>query len=267
MKKLLYLQLTLLVSIYSYSQKKPKEVHITDIWGTAIQSTTESFFSCKQRAINEAKTNALRKAGISENVTSYSVFFKSEVDGKYSDIFKTDILNDMKGYVIVNTENELKKELDDFGNLVIKINLDVTVLKYANERDRTFDAWVKGLNQKGFLSTDPVTFSIKPSQDMYIRIFDLVDQKVYPLYPNEFEPNSIFLKEQEIDFPTSSELKYLFEFEGERESHNFIILLLKEDIPYTSTSVESKDLLNWIFKIPPHQRLVKTYSFDVYKKS
>ena len=237
-----------------------------EVWGEAVQSPTETLLQCEKRAINEAKIEAMRKAGVSENITSYSTFFQSEVNDKYEDIFKTDILNDINGHVIVNEELEVKKYFDEFDNLIVKVKLDVTVLKHESKRDLTFDAWVTGLDQAGYLSTDAIKFSIKPNQDMYIRIFDLVDQKVYPMFPNAVEKNQVFTKSELVSFPTTNDVKYAFEFEGEIESHNFIVLLLKEDIPYTSTSVTSKDLLDWIFTITPDQRLVKTYSFDVFKE-
>jgi hypothetical protein len=265
--KQLYIILLSLVSIHVVlAQKPPKKIHMYGVWGEAVQSATETLLQCKNRAINEAKIAAMRKAGVSENITSYSTFFQSEVKSEYEDVFKTDILNDINGYVIVNEELEVNKKIDDFNNLIVKVKIDATVLKYEFTRDLTFDAWVTGLDQAGYLSTDAIEFSIKPSQDMYIRIFDLVDQKVYPIYPNILEKNKVFNKGELVFFPTTDELQYIFEFEGERESHNFIVLLLKEDIVYTSNSLKSKNLLNWIFSIPPDQRVVKTYSFDVFKE-
>ena len=249
-----------------FAQKKTKKIHLPEVWGEAVQSSTETPLQCKKRAINEAKVEAMKKAGVSENITSYSTFFQSEVKNKYEDIFKSDVLNDINGHVIVNEELEVKKHFDEFDNLIVKVKIDATVLKYEVTRDLTFDAWVQGLDQASYLSTDAVEFSIKPNQEMYIRIFDLVDQKIYPIYPNFLERNQVFTKSELVFFPTTDELSYVFEFDEERESHNFIILLLKEDIPYTSTSVNSKDLLDWIFSIPPHQRVVKTYSFDVFKE-
>ena len=266
MKQLYIILFSLLLIQAGFAQKKPKKIHMPEVWGEAVQSSNETFIQCKKRAINEAKVEAMKKAGVSENITSYCTFFQSEVKNKYEDIFKTDILNDINGYVIVNEELEVKKHFDKFDNLIVKVKIDATVLKYEVTRDLTFDGWVTGLDQAGYLSTDAVEFSIKPNQDMYIRIFDLVDQKIYPMYPNALELNQVFTKSKLVSFPTTDELSYVFEFEGERESHNFIILLLKEDIPYTSTSVNSKDLLDWIFSIPPNERVVKTYSFDVFKK-
>ena len=263
MKQLLILFLCGL-SFSFLGQKKPKKIELKGISGTAIMRKTENEIQCEKRAIQEAKVEALRQAGVSENISSFTSFIKQESDGKYEEIFKSNFLNDINGHVVVNQIHAFEKTYDQWQNKVIKARIDVTVLKFDTEKDLTFTAKVEGIRSTGYLSSEKVEFTITPNRNMYVRIFDIVNNKSYPVYPNALEPDKLLIKGEKQSFPTTNQLNYEFVFDGQKESHNFMIVMLKEDIPYNG-SEDPEKVLEWLFNIPPNERKIEAFTFDVLK--
>ena len=53
----------------------------------------------KYSAINEAKINALKAAGIGENIKSYQLLFSSQEKNEYAQFFSSDIQSEIQGAV------------------------------------------------------------------------------------------------------------------------------------------------------------------------
>ena len=142
LRTLLVLFITLLLNSSLIAQKKVKEITLNNINGTAIGNNSESIDQITKRAINEAKVEAMKKAGIEENIASFTDFFQSESNYSYEELFTSDILSDIRGAVkdvkIVKTE----KTINEFGNLSIDVIINCTVVKYISVKDVTFNGWV-----------------------------------------------------------------------------------------------------------------------------
>ncbi len=50
-------------------------------------------------AINNAKVDALRKAGIEEHINSYTDYFRSGSNNKMEELFTSDVLSNIRGSV------------------------------------------------------------------------------------------------------------------------------------------------------------------------
>ena len=99
MKRAYFLVLILSIVLTGYSQKKTSEDKIKGISGTAVGGANLSPEQVKQKAIDDAKVNALREAGISENINSYTDYFRSESEDKFEELFTKDILSNINGTV------------------------------------------------------------------------------------------------------------------------------------------------------------------------
>ncbi len=242
------------------AKKKVKEVKIEGVKGMAIGSTTESMEDVTARAINEAKTEALKRAGVAENIASYSDYFKSEEAGNYEELFTSDILSDIQGSVKDVEVIDVQRGFTQEGNLKIEVTINCTVMKYETEKDIAFDAWIEGF--KMFYPTGtPLTFTVKVSKNAWIKMFLISESEAYQLFPNDYESSFVMQANQIYDFPTTH-IDYILETDKKSEIHRAIIVLLKEDIPYTQ-SVEYKEIVDWIFTIPPDMRIIKTFGFSV----
>jgi hypothetical protein len=246
-----------------YAQEKVEEINVHGIQGVAVGSDLESVDQITQRAINEAKIEALKKAGIAENIASFSDFFQSENKEKYEELFTSDILSDIRGSVKDVEISDTKKSFDQTNRLRIEVLINCTVIKYLTEKDITFDAWVDGVGMF-YPSETNLMFKVKPSKDSYLKIFILSESEAFQLFPNDKEMSHQLKANTSYDFP-SELMEYELYTDKKSEVHRMIMVFMKEDIPYTN-KVEYKKIIDWIFSIPPDMRVIKSFGFTVVKE-
>jgi hypothetical protein len=260
---LVFLGLFLIINISIIAQEKTKEIVLQQIKGDAIGNDNESISQVTQKAINNAKIEALNRAGVEENISSYTDYFQSEVNDNYEELFTTDILSDIRGAVkgveILNTE----KEFNEFGNLCVEVTINCTVIKYNTTKDLTFDVWVDGIGLF-YQDNSRLIFKVKPSKDSYVKMFLFNETESYQLFPSTYEKSFLLNKDNEITFPGEA-VDYILFTDKESEAHRLIMVFTKEEIPYTG-KIEYKEIINWIFSIPPDMRVLKTSGFSVVKE-
>ena len=252
------LQITFLTSIYA--QKKVKEIKIDGIRGIAIGADNESIEKVTQRAVNEAKAKALTQAGVEENIASFSDFFQTEDNEKYEELFTSDVLSDIRGAVKEVEVLDVKKSFDQFDHLKVEIVINCTVVKYLTEKDVGFDVWVDGVGM--FYPNDTgLKFMVKPSKNAYVKIFIFSETDAFQLFPNDYENSYLLTANQQYHFPSET-MDYTLYTEKKSEIHRMIMVFMKEDIPYTD-DVKYKNIIDWLFSIPPDIRVIKSFGFSV----
>ncbi|MDA3779604.1 MAG: DUF4384 domain-containing protein [Bacteroidales bacterium] len=263
------LSIIIFVFIFSFNQNltannKPKEIKVKNIKGIAIGAANETLLQVKSRAINDAKINALKKAGIVEDISSYSNFFKSENKNNYNEIFTSDILSDIRGAVKNVEELNVNNSFNDAGLFKVEVIINCTVLKYKSKNDLTFDAWIGGFGMY-YKNHDYLKFKIKASKNAYLKVFLFSETEAYILFPNDYEKNFQLLRKTEYIFPIAN-VDYELETSKKSETHRAIVVLTKKDIPYTK-KVQYKNIVDWIFTIPPDERIIKTFGFSVVNEN
>lgn len=242
------------------AQKKVEEIKIKEVQGIAIGSNLESIDQIVQRAINEAKVEALKQAGVAENIASFSDYFQTENDEKYDELFTSDILSDIRGSVKDIEVLDTKKFFDQTGRLKIEVIINCTVVKYLTEKDVAFDAWVDGVGMF-YPSETNMMFKVKPSKDSYLKIFIFGESEAFQLFPNEEEESYMLNANKQYNFP-SELMEYELYTDKKSEIHRMVMVFMKEDIPYTY-DVEYKKIVDWLFSIPPDMRVIKSFAFSV----
>ena len=128
--------------------------------------------------------------------------------------------------------------------------------------DPSFDLWVIGIKPT-YVDGDNITFTIKPNKNSFLRAFVITEtNEAYQLLPNEYEETFEMREKESYDFPRAA-IDYKLKPEKEEEGHRLILVTLKSDIPY-NREVSYKALMDWIFQIPPDQRRITNYAFDVF---
>jgi len=246
------------------AQNKVKEVNIGDVHGVAFGADNESIADVTQRAINEAKVEALKQAGVAENIASFSDYFRTEDEGEYEELFTSDILSDIRGAVKEVEVIDVKKSFDQFGKLKVEVVINCTVVKYLTERDVAFDAWIDGVGMY-YSNESDLMFKVKSSKDAYLKIFIFGESAAFQLFPNQQEASFLLRANQQYQFP-SEFMEYELYTDKKSEIHRMVIVLMKEDIPYTN-DVEYKQIIDWVFSIPPDMRMVKSFGFSVVNEN
>ena len=243
-----------------YAQKGVKEIKLKEIQGIAIGSENESIEHVIQKAVNKAKYNALIKAGVEENIASFTNYFQSENNEEYDELFTSDILSDIRG-AVKNVEIVSKnKTFKDDSFFQVEVIINCIVVKYLVEKDISFDIWIDGVGMF-YPNETNLIFDVKTSKDAYVKIFIFSETEAYQLFPNDYEM-SYLLKANIINRFPSNTLDYTLFTEKKAEVHRMIMVFMKEDIPFTD-DVEYKKIIDWIFSIPPNMRVIKSFGFSV----
>jgi len=259
--------LILLLNIFLtpiYAKKKYTEYKLKNILGIAVGG--ESLEQVKQKAINNAKINALKTAGIEENISSYTNYFRSETEKSMAELFTSDILSNINGIVknidIISSEEGFTAE----HQIKYTVRINCTVVKYHTTKDLEFNAWIKNV-QNVYKIGEGLSFTIKPTLDCYVRAF-IFSNESYILLPNDYEKSKVLKAFTEYNFPDPSLIEsYEMTIDDKsknRETDRLIIVLLKKDIFYTE-DVNYKNIIDWIMSIPPDERLIKSFSFEIFK--
>ena len=266
-KKAYVLVLIFSITLTGFAQKKTSQHKIKEITGVGIGGPSQSYDQVKQKAIYDAKVNALKKAGISENISSYSDYFRSETEDKMEELFTSDILSNINGTVKNIEVLEEKAGFTPEMQMKVDVTISCTVIKYKTKKDKGFSAWVEGFKPV-YKVGDGLTFTVKSTVDCYMRAFVFTDES-YILIPNEVEKSFLLQAHTVYTFPNADLMDpyemYIENAKKKRETNRMVILLLKNDYYYTGP-VEYKQITDWIMSIPPDERLIESFAFDIFRE-
>ena len=228
----------------------------------------------RQAAINNAKVEALRKAGVGEYLKTYENLYRSEINNDFSEFFSTDTHAELQGaiqsYQIVNE----KRKLDPTTSLFMyEVTLNASVILYSSKPDPTFNVkidGVKGVYEEG----EDLTFSIYSTKECFLHIFSISDGYTCMLYPNSIESQKRIEANKEILFPLGIMEYPLFKSGKTPEVTRIIFVFTKTPIrflKYKSNLTDgfeewittSEDVFSWIYSITPDSRAVDYLVFTV----
>lgn len=241
--------------------RKTKEIKVPEATGSAIGGPDDSPAQVKQKAINAAKVDAMRKAGISEQINSYSDYFRSESNNKMEELFSSDVLSNIRGSVKDVEELFAKAGVSDDGHITYTVKISCTVIKYTTERDLTFDAKIEGIKMF-YREGEGLEFTVTPTAECYIRAFMFFNDEAFVLLPNQVEKETLLKSGETKSFPYEAG-SYELDAGGKiSETNRLIFVFLKQDIPYFD-KVAYQNIIDWVFTIPPDERLIESFTFDV----
>jgi hypothetical protein len=212
----------------------------------------------REKALEEAKKDALRKAGVSERIKSSNTVSVVAGNRESSELFSMFSNIEMEGGV---TEWTFKKDAIEINSIdgqpYWNVIIDATVKKYSTMPDPEFKIDVAGLRSNGYRNGEEITFSVTPNKDGYLKIFlfENVDD-ASQLFPNEFEQNSKLQEKKTVIFSKDA-IGFGFDAvktSAEKHEHNVLLFVYtKGDIPFSGTATR-KNILVWLNKIERDQR-------------
>ncbi len=265
MIKKFYFFLFLFFGFNFFSQKT---IDVKGIIGSANISGDVSPNLAKIQALNDAKLNALKAAGIEENINSYQLLFSSQFKNDYSQFFSSDIQSEIQGavksYKILSEKIYCKNELE----IVCDVTIDATIIKYDTKRDVSFDTNIEGI--KGVYNNgDNLNFNVMSTQNCYLTIFNITDAEAILLYPNLYEKQTKLNGSELYKFPVAAIDYGLGTDLKKQETNRLIFVFTKTQLPYIKINKEqvtSKEtIFSWIFSIPPDQRNVEYFTLSILK--
>lgn len=233
-----------------------KDVYATGNWEIANITPEKA----KSKALEEAKTNALQKAGISELFTVINTGSVSDRLNHFVSSSNSEFSGEITNYKIVK-----EQILTEEKHLFYIVEIKATILIKKNKRDLEFDCYIQGINEAPYKDGENISFSISPSKECYVHIFWFDETgNGNIVYPNQAEHSHILEANKYHSFPISQDYKIRKETQDPIECISLVFVLTKKDIPYTrKTTIE--DFHHWILSIPSDLKTLKFYNIFITK--
>lgn len=244
--------LCLLVPFSLTAQKTVKVKGARGQWEVSDNITGKQ---AEDRALMEAKKDALQKAGVMENVWSVFGIITHDDGQELQDVYSS-----LSVLAIGGMLNVTDKKVDDFWDQqaarlykVVTIN---AIVKKEDEPDPSYALDVNGIASV-YNANEPFRCTVKVhGADSYLKFFWFDNAGGALLYPNEYERGLLFVKDSVYNFPLNGTVDYqLFKNNPSATSEkvNVMVVATKKDIPFVK-EVTYANVLGWIYSIPSAQR-------------
>ena len=269
------LMIAVLLPTHAISQDK-NYVDVSGVTGSATLTDNKTLADVQQEALKEAKVKALRKAGISENITKNQILITEQSDNEFRQSFNEISQVELDGAITDWEIIEQSKKIDLNDDLIVKITINARVIKYKSRNDPSFNAKLEGFSAV-YEVGEPVKFSIRPTKNAYMTIFNFSEDYAQVIYPLNFHQNSYLLKGHTYHAPFTEDLSnYKAELAHDKtmESNRLVVVLTREKINFNwsneisgnlakETKTSMKQVLSWINRIEPKNRQVFYRSYIV----
>jgi hypothetical protein len=237
-----------------------KIVNIKQVKGISIINDNLSYKEAKLEALNDAKINALKQAGVIENINSYQVLMSTQGNKDFSQFFSSGILTDLQGAVSkYNITKDYYYNKKSENELTVEVEISAEVILYDSKVDPEFEIKLEGL--KGiYLNKENLEFTITPTIDCYLKVFNWNQGDANLIYPNSYESSIKLEKGKKISFPLLK-MNYLLKAdENTDEKSKLLFVFTKKDLAFINVnengSISLDNLFNWLSLIPLDQKKV-----------
>jgi hypothetical protein len=241
--------------------------------GRQIIAGSISEEQARLKAVAQAKIDALRKAGVTEHIQSYEMLYKNETNNKFDEVFMSDMLSEIRGAVRKYEIVKIDKGIDEYQNFYVEATINAEVILYNTGKDPAFQVSIDGIKQ-GYQSGEKMKYSVTPTQDCYLNIFNLYENNASLIYPNQYEKSRLFKAGETVTFPLSDLIDgYTLEKStSEPEKNKLVFVFTKDDIPYINFKLNQEgdqitsfeDISAWLFSISPDRRVNYFVQFVIY---
>ncbi len=261
--------LLLFITFLASGQEK---IHLTNITGEATVEGNITVKQAKEKALENAKINALRKAGVPEYVNAWKMQLTRQDDSHPNRVFMESLNSEIQGEVIVKNQSAPSKELNE-GVIIIRISIDATVKKYESKSDPDFTIHLTG-TENYYQEGDYASFKIRPSKDCYLTLFNIATENNHlaKLYPHpKYTDNIKKLKAGKLyTFPFNSDkgLQARLPKNSKKQANRFIFVFTKDKSRFVQHDEKGyiddhQTIFQWISDIPQHKRRVKLVQFEI----
>ena len=267
--------LLLILALFSSHQVLGQKKKTIIAKGTAISHdlTPEQ---TRAKAIEDAKRNALNKAGVSESISFTNFSYKFEDNEKFGEIFQAISSIETGGEIVVDEILSESKDFNEFGNMVVEVEIKATVYRHKKSADPTFLFKIEGIDEV-YNNEDLLQFKITPTRDGYLKVFNITEEETSLLYPYKDpenpqyndKPNQLFKAHETIQLPVHPAYSdgYYLEVDAPGKSQEFTILMFvftKQNIPFIEEPTFS-NIMSWIYAISPDERVTSQEGFVIKK--
>ena len=232
-----------------------KIVKVKNVQGRWQVSDNITLKEAEERALNEAKKEALRRAGVMENVWSVFGQITQESGTEFEEAYSQMNILAIGGMVNI-TKQKVEEVWDtDTRSLYKVVTIDAEVKK-DDEADKAYALEVSGFSPV-YKVGDSFTCKLRVfGTNSYLKFFWFDSNGGSLLYPNDYEGNQQLEVGKEYQLPFHYGVQYLMDKQSAdsgSEKINMMWVATKDDIPFTG-EVTYENVLKWIYAIPNGRR-------------
>ncbi|MBO5709308.1 MAG: hypothetical protein J6S01_08200 [Bacteroidales bacterium] len=248
-------------SAYSQDIEKKKVRGAYGEWSMSPDLTGSEIMS---RARHEAKEDALRKAGVGENVWSIFGMMSSSTSNTFMEAYSEMSVMAIEGKVAVSKEDG-KWILSEAGNPVYTVKIDAEVTIDHTEEDKTYAISSNGISTH-YNNDDKCscTFTIDGT-DSFLKVFFFNDEMAGMVFPSNARPeqkNTVFKVGETYSFPENGAIQMR---KNSADPENVVILFVatKKNYPYLGEN-DAASILQWIYNLPANDRAIEVKQCVIY---
>lgn len=247
----------LLLSFIASAQAAAQTKTVRNVTGRCEISRDITLAEAESKALEDAKINAMREAGVPERMWSVSGLITEDDGSEFSKVFSKITTMQVDGMITIK-ENGVEYSEEMINGIRYAVaTIKEAKVKRNGEIDPTFQLDIKGIRGI-YANGSDMAFTVKIyGHDAYLRIFWFDETGGSLVYPSEWEKNMPFKKDFEYEFPLNPGIEYSMEKTDRskrQETINFIAVAVKRDIPFIADSITFETVLKWIYSIPADER-------------
>lgn len=275
MKKTLLFIVLFSFCAFSFAQKpRTESVKAKGEW---VLSEDISIEKAKEKALFEAKKEAMRIAGVPENVCSVSILSLGNGDDQFKEIASELGRISIDGVVIIKEVEytTVHDERTQLFKMIASIKADVVVEQPKS--DPEFQLEIKGIKNSSYKENEQLNFQLKPYKDCYIRVFwftSSLDGNGEMIFPyQDFYYDQLFKENQVYTFPlsdpqfvkTQTMVYTIYKEKADLIENNIILIVaLKDKRPFIG-DVTYENVIRWLSKIDPSEKVDVWYPITIVK--
>lgn len=223
---------------------------------------TVSLAEAEEMALWEAKREALRLAGIEDEIQYIYTAFQTAGREKSSFMYHRLSRMEVAGNVAVKQKQVRKYYDEEHDRIFVEVTIKASVTD-QKKRDSGFKIELEGLHRT-YREHEVLSFSCLAYADCYLTIFLFDRENAFLLYPNALERRSGLKKGEKLQIPFSREVVYELLKSGDEAMEDNVLLVVatRKPVPFTG-KVTYERVLNWLVGIPVKERTEEWRSFMI----
>ena len=262
-----------MVGSLSAQRERTRTVTVTGCY-VANQNETPAYGQAQ--ALLEAKKQALREAGVLEDIASTTIMVMGSAENDFREISSELGRIELEGRVRVKEQTDATPVFTDDHLVKYSTTIRAEVVVEETEEDLTFQLKTEGLRST-YLNGKKMTFIVTPTADCYLRIFffgktPAANAMIFPMdgifkdvrlkagTPVTFPP-------EERRFLSSQPFEYTMELDDERnplEQDVILIVALKKPYPFVE-EVTYENVITWLSRIKRNEKRVLWQGVNIVK--
>ena len=231
-------------------------VTVTAIGYWDLANTTPE--KARQQALESAKAEALRKAGIPEEFIVLNTGHVGDNFNRFVSLSNSELRGEIISWDI------LQQNVQSDGNrhyYMVEIRAKVRLGKV--KRDLEFVASVEGIKNSPYRDGEQFSFAIRPNKNCYVTVFWFDEEgNGAVIYPNTAEPPELLESRKAYSFPRTQSYKARKETKELTETISLLFVFTKKNIPYTPLCT-FENINKWVIQIPASERYLNYNSIVI----